>query len=123
MCTWTIEKADIAGHGKGVTDWLPLTRANVYYDHPVSAPLDHALIIDFVNDAAGPGARVCVELSAESAQALLRAIQAALDTGQARHDLSRAASPPRPLSIGDGEGERTGPVLLASPSEMERGGG
>lgn len=88
MCTWITEKADIAGHGKGVADWMPLNKANVYYDHPASAPLDHALIIDFVNEAAGPGARVCVELSAESARALLRAIQATLDTGQAQHDLS-----------------------------------
>ncbi len=88
MCTWITEKADVAGHGKGVASWIPLTKANVYYDHPVSAPLDHALIIDFVNEAAGPGARVCVELSAESARELMRAIQATLDTGQAQHDLA-----------------------------------
>jgi hypothetical protein len=88
MCTWITEKANVSGHGKGVPDWIPLTRANVYYDHPVSAPLDHALIIDFVNEAAGPGARVSVELSAESARELLQAIQAALATGEAQHDLS-----------------------------------
>jgi hypothetical protein len=87
MCTWITEKAAIAGHGKGVVEWLPLTVANVYYDHPVSAPLDHALIIDFLNEAAGPGARVSVELSAESARSLLKAIEAALATGQAQHDL------------------------------------
>jgi len=91
MCTWIAERADITGHGKGVDDWIPLNRAHVYYDHPVSAPLDHALIIDFTNEAAGPGARVCVELSAESARELVRAIQAALATGQAQHDLSTAA--------------------------------
>ena len=27
------------------------------YDHPFNAPLDHALNIDFVNEAQGPGAR------------------------------------------------------------------
>jgi hypothetical protein len=88
MCSYITEQADIMGHGKGVSDWLPLTRANVYYDHPVSAPLDHALIIDFTNEAQGPSARVAVELSAQSARELVRAIQAALDTGQAIHDLS-----------------------------------
>ncbi|MGH2457505.1 MAG: DUF6295 family protein [Chloroflexota bacterium] len=88
MCSWITEKATIAGHGKGVADWIPLNRANVYYDHPTSAPLDHALIIDFVNESAGPGARVSVELSADSARELLRAIQVTLDTGQARHDLA-----------------------------------
>ena len=87
MCSYITERATIMGHGKGVAEWLPLTKANVYYDHPVSAPLDHALIIDFTNEAAGPGARVAVELSAESAHHLVRAIQAALDTGQAAHDL------------------------------------
>ncbi len=94
MCSWITHKADIAAHGKGVAEWLPLTRANVYYDHPVSAPLDHALIIDFANEAAGPGARVSVELSAESAYALIRAVEAALADGQAQHDLP-APVPPR----------------------------
>jgi hypothetical protein len=93
MCTYISEQMAVAAHGKGVADWIPLTKANVYYDHPVSAPLDHALIIDFVNEAAGPGARVSVELSAESARALLRAIQATLETGQAQHDLALAGSP------------------------------
>ncbi|HEX5418073.1 MAG TPA: DUF6295 family protein [Chloroflexota bacterium] len=91
MCTWITEKASIRGHGKGVSEWMPLTKATVYYDHPVSAPLDHALIIDFANETAGPGARVSVELSAESARDLLRAIQAALATGEAQHDLAKAA--------------------------------
>lgn len=92
MCTWITEQADIKAHGKGVSDWVKLTKANVYYDHPVSAPLDHALIIDFVNQAEGPGTRVSVELSAESAHALVRAIQAALATGQAQHDLQHAGA-------------------------------
>ena len=89
MCTWSTHQADITAHGKGVPDWIALTKAHVYYDHSVSAPLDHALIIDFVDEAAGPGARVSVELSAASARELLRAMQAALDTGQARRDLAR----------------------------------
>ena len=87
MCSWITYHADIAAHGKGVADWIPLTKATVYYDHPVSAPLDHALIIDFANEAEGPAARVSVELSAESAYQLIRAIQAALDSGQAQHDV------------------------------------
>lgn len=88
MCSWITEKATVAGSAKGVPDWISVTKAHVYYDHPVSAPLDHALIIDFVNEAAGPGARVAVELDAESACELVRAIQAALASGQAQHDLA-----------------------------------
>ena len=41
-------------------------------------PLEHALNIDFVNGAGGPGARVAVELSAEAARALVRTIEAVL---------------------------------------------
>jgi hypothetical protein len=94
MCTWINEKTGITAHGKGVSDWIPLNTANVYYDHPVSAPLDHALIIDFLNEAAGPGARVAVELSAESARALVRAIEATLAAGELHcHDAAPAAAP------------------------------
>jgi Family of unknown function (DUF6295) len=82
MCTWISERTDIVAHGKGVSEWIPLTTANVYYDHPVSAALDHALVIDFLDASAGPGARVAVELSAESARALVRAIEATLAAGE-----------------------------------------
>ena len=91
MCTWESSMVAISGQGKGTTDWIRLSRANVYYDHPVSAPLDHALVIDFAQEGAGPGARVCVELSVESARELLRAIEAALETDQARRDLAARA--------------------------------
>ena len=85
MCTWITEQAPVLGSGKGVPEWIRLTRATVYYDHPVSAPLDHALIIDFVNEAEAPGGRVAVELSPESARRLVSAIEAALASGEAAH--------------------------------------
>ena len=93
MCSWITEQADLTtSRAKGVPEWIAVDRANVYYDHPVAAPLDHALIIDFVNEADGPGARVAVELSAESAAELVKAIQAALSSGQAAHDLQLTAA-------------------------------
>jgi hypothetical protein len=58
-------------------------QASVSYDHPFNAPLEHALNIDFVNEAHGPGARVAVELSAESARALVDTILAVLDRAEA----------------------------------------
>lgn len=85
MCTWITQRSTVAGSGKGADGWFPLSHATVYFDHPYHAPLDHALNIDFVNEAAGPGARVAVELSAESARALIRDIQAALAAGEAAH--------------------------------------
>jgi hypothetical protein len=87
MCSYITEKTSIVAHGKGPGDWIALSTANVYYDHPASAPLDHALIIDFLDESKGPGARVAVELSAASARALIQAIEATLALGEVHcHD-------------------------------------
>jgi hypothetical protein len=64
---------------------MRIDTANVYYDHPYHAPLDHVLGIDFVNEAEGSGERVAVELSAASARALVREILAALENGEQEH--------------------------------------
>src|SRR6185503_9122869 len=76
--TSTTEQAPIEGSGKGRDGWFTLRTATVYYDHPVHAPADHTLNIDFADPDAGPAARVAVELTAESALALVDAIRAAL---------------------------------------------
>jgi hypothetical protein len=57
-----------------------VTDATVYFDHPVHAPAEHTLNIDFIDPAAGPSARVAVELTAASARELVKAIQATLDS-------------------------------------------
>lgn len=87
MCTYRTERIAISGSGKGAQGWFRLTDATVYFDHPVHAPADHTLNVDFLNPAEGPSARVAVELTAESARALAEAIVTALaapPTGQAR---------------------------------------
>ena len=78
MCTMISQQVRIDGSGKGTEGWFPVRTANVSYDHPFNVPLEHALNLDFVNEALGPGARVAVELSAESARALVETIQAVL---------------------------------------------
>jgi Family of unknown function (DUF6295) len=78
MCTYTTEKIDITGSGKGAQGWFALSDATVYFDHPVHAMAEHTLNIDFRNPSKGPAARVAVELTAESARALVAAIEAAL---------------------------------------------
>ena len=78
MCTYLTEKIEVAGSGKGADGWFGLTEASVYFDHPVHAPAEHTLNIDFLNPAKGPSARVAVELTAESARALAAAIEAAI---------------------------------------------
>ena len=84
------------GSGKGAQGWFTLTDATVYLDHPQHAPAEHTLNIDFLNPASGPSARVAVELTAESARALARAIEATLES--APPGLVRF---PRPFASGD----------------------
>jgi hypothetical protein len=83
MCTMIVEQVAVEGSGKGAGGWFAVQQANVSYDHPYNAPLDHALNIDFVNAAQGPGARVAVELSVASARALVETIQAVLQQADA----------------------------------------
>jgi hypothetical protein len=78
MCTMIIEQIAVEGSGKEAGGWFAVRAANVSYDHPFHAPYDHALNLDFVNEAQGPGARVAVEISVDSARALVAAIQAVL---------------------------------------------
>ena len=78
MCTMIVKQVEIAGSGKGASGWFTLGQADVSYDHPFNAPLEHALNIDFVNEAMGPGARVAVELDVQSAKQLAAAILAVL---------------------------------------------
>ena len=88
MCTYITEQAAVVGSAKGAKGWMKIDTANVYFDHPYHAPLDHALNIDFVNAAGGPGDRVAVELSADSARALVARILAALASGDEAHAAS-----------------------------------
>jgi len=76
------ERVEIEGSGKGRGGWFTLRQANVSYDHPFDAPMEHALNIDFVNEAQGPGARVAVELSSQSARALVATILAVLEEAE-----------------------------------------
>ncbi|MGZ6317177.1 MAG: DUF6295 family protein, partial [Anaerolineales bacterium] len=75
MCTMIAKQVKIEGSGKGASGWFSLREADVSYDHPFHAPYEHALNIDFVNEAQGPGARVAVELSLEAARSLMDTIQ------------------------------------------------
>lgn len=83
MCTMIVEKVSVAGVAKGGGNWFPIDRANVGYDHPFRLPLEHAVTIDFVNEARGPGARVAVELTPESARQLIETLREVLARGAA----------------------------------------
>ncbi|MEV6860507.1 DUF6295 family protein [Streptosporangium subroseum] len=78
MCTYVTEKIELDGAGKGGSGWFTLSEGAVYVDHPYHACHEHTVNIDFTNPADGPSARVAVELTEESALALVEAIQKAL---------------------------------------------
>jgi len=83
MCTNIVEKAVIVGSAKGARGWIRVDAANVSYDHPFHAPLEHALNIDLVDSRGEPGDRVAVELSPDSAREMMRKITTVLDSGAA----------------------------------------
>jgi len=83
MCTMIVRQVAINGSSKGTAGWFEVRQVNVSYDHPFHAPLEHALNLDFVNAAQGPGARVAVELTAESARRLVEAILGVLSQAEA----------------------------------------
>lgn len=78
MCTYVTENIAAAGSGKGAQGWFGLSEVTVYFDHPVHALADHTLNIDFKNPDLGPSARVAVELTTQTARALVAAIESAL---------------------------------------------
>lgn len=82
MCTGIVETVEVSGSGKGPHGWFRLERVNVSYDHPVDAPLEYALNVDFVNRENGVSARVAVELSPDSAKKLVEAVLRTLTRGE-----------------------------------------
>ena len=78
MCTSVVEIVEVSGAGNSEIGWFPLSRAVVSYDHPHHALLDDAITIDFVNADLGPAARTAVEITLESARALVGALERAI---------------------------------------------
>jgi Family of unknown function (DUF6295) len=83
MCTMIAQQVRINGSGKMGTVWFKVDQTSVSYDHPFDMPLEYTLNLDFTSQAGGPGARVAVELDAESAQKLVEAIQDVIKQAEA----------------------------------------
>ena len=78
MCTSVVEIVPVSGAGTSAGGWITVTRAVISYDHPHHALLEDAITIDFVNGNAGPEARAAVEITLDSAKALLGALARAI---------------------------------------------
>ncbi len=95
MCTPIVEIIEAEGAGKGGEGWFAMSHAVVSYDHPHQALLDEAITIDFVNNDRGPGVRAAVEMTLESAKALVTALEktiAAAEREEAERDLRAEAA-------------------------------
>jgi len=78
MCTYGTVRVPLRGAAKGRHGWFAVDDAGVYVDHPYFSTATHTLNLDFRDAAAGPDARVAVELSLESARELAGAIATVL---------------------------------------------
>lgn len=84
MCTYDTVAAKVNGSAKGPGgQWFHVSDATVYFDHPVHAMAGHTLNIDLADPSRGPGHRVAVEMTAQSARTLAEAITQALDSAPA----------------------------------------
>jgi hypothetical protein len=82
MCSYLTVQIPLHGSAKGPSGWFAATDAAVYFDHPVHAMAEHTLNIDVTAPARGPAARVALELTADSARELVRAIETALASAE-----------------------------------------
>ena len=77
----------VKGFDAAVEYWggrvFTVSQVNVSYDRPCHAPLEHALNLDFVNEAQGPRARVAVKLTPDWARKQVQAIQTVLPRAEA----------------------------------------
>ncbi len=80
MCTMIAQQVKVNGSGKATAGWTRIDQASVSYDHPFDMPLEYALNLDFTNQA---GARVAVELDAQSARRLVETIQQVMQKAEA----------------------------------------
>ena len=82
MCTNIVLRSPLEGSGKAPFGWFPLSEVSVSYDHPFNLAQEHAVNLDFTNEASGAAARVAVELTIDSARALVSTLLAAIDRAE-----------------------------------------
>lgn len=90
MCTMIAAKTPIAGCAKGADGWFDVDHLYVGYDHPYRAQMEHAVMIDFVNESAGVGVRTAVELDVASARAVAEQILHAVAQAEAYESVTDA---------------------------------
>ncbi len=98
-----VQRAKVTGAGKSPDGWFELEDLSVMYDCTYHTVMPQGVNIDFFNEKKGPGARVAVELSPESAMRLVSAIMeslhsAGIDPGEAALGLAAQAAVAHPVA-------------------------
>lgn len=78
MCTSIVEIAHVEGEAKCGDRWFPVTHAVVAYDHARHVMAGDVITLDFFNRALDPSHRAAVEISLDSAKALVAVLQKAI---------------------------------------------
>ena len=102
MCTMIAAKLPLTAAAKGPRGWFPADHAYLAYDHPCTLAAEHALLLDFVREADGPGQRLAVELPLPDAVALRDALTRAIDQATAEDtavDAARDGVAPDPETL------------------------
>jgi Family of unknown function (DUF6295) len=83
MCSYQTSITPLTGSAKGAKGWFTVASAMAYFDHPYHSTEEHTLNIDLLNASEGPDARVAIELTPDSARALVACISEALEAAGA----------------------------------------
>jgi len=82
MCTMISEKTNITGSGKSDNRWIPINSCDVYFDHPDHVDCEHAIMLSFCNQNDPINSRISLEITPESAKAIIEKINLALAKGE-----------------------------------------
>lgn len=98
MCTGLVQRVKVTGAGKSPNGWFKLDEVSVMYDCTYHTSTPMGVNIEFFNEKEGPGARVAVELSPESAMELVHSVMeslysAGIDPGEAALGIAPATAP------------------------------
>ena len=81
MCTMISQKAIVKGSGKKTNNWIPIDSCDIYYDHSTYVDCEHSITLSFKNEMNPIDSRITVEITAESAQDIIKKINEALKQG------------------------------------------
>lgn len=97
MCTMISKTIPVKGSAKESEGWFDINTINISYDHPFEADLGYAINLDIPNQSSERFSRIILELSPQSASALIEGLQQVLASGHTIDSHSYCSSQKRDL--------------------------